>query len=368
MTVIRVATDPQNLKLRGRFADGTSALLRDVELDFDGDRLVIRGHGVHERWRCADVREVPGPRGQTCTLACADTPLARLYMENRFLARRLPNLRRPLQRSRKRWIWAWGLAAAASVVLLMTVMMPLVSMKLAPLIPEKAQAQLGQAAVLDLRTSNDRILALCDAPEGRAALDQILARLLKTTTPQLTANVLVLDHPLINAFALPDDQIVLFRGFLQAARRPDEVAAVIAHELGHLHHSDPTRDLLRWGGALGILDLFFGELLGGSATVTAFNRIITSRERRQAESKADAFAIDVLIRADISPVALIEFFTTFNQGPKIEPTDNAVWEYLNTHPPDSLRIERAQAAIPKGFEGTEIIGSNEWLAIQRICD
>lgn len=367
MTVIRVATDPQNLKLRGRFADGTSALLRDVELDFDGDRLVIRGHGVHERWRCADVREVPGPRGQTCTLACADTPLARLYMENRFLARKLPNLRRPLP-SRKRWIWAWGVAAAASVVLLMTVMMPFVSMQLAPLIPENAKARLGQAAVLDLRTSNDRILALCDAPEGRAALDQILARLLKATTPQLTATVLVLDHPLINAFALPDDQIVLFRGFLQAARSPDEVAAVIAHELGHLNHNDPTRDMLRWGGSLGILDLLFGEMLGGSATVAAFNRMITSQERRKAESKADAFAIDVLIRADISPAALIEFFTMFNQGPAIGPADNAFWEYFNTHPPDSLRIERAEAAIPIGFEGTEIIGSNEWLAIQRICD
>lgn len=368
MTVINVATDSQNLKLRGRFADGTSALLRDVELDFDGDRLVIKGHGVHERWRCADVREVPGPRGHSCTLVCADTPLARLYTENRFLARKLPNLRRPLQRSRKRWIWAWGLAAAASVVLLMTVIMPLTAMKLAPLIPEKAQARLGQAAVLDLRTSNDRILALCDAPDGRAALDQMLARLLKATNPQITARILVLDHPLINAFALPDDQIVLFRGFLQAARSPEEVAAVIAHELGHLHHNDPTRDMLRWGGSLGILDLLFGELLGGSATVATFNRMITSQERRQAESKADTFAIDLLIRADISPDALIEFFTMFHQGPAIGPVDDAILEYFNTHPPDSLRIERAQTAIPTGFEGMEIIGSNEWLAVQQICD
>ena len=50
----------------------------------------------------------------------------------------------------------------------------------------------------------------------------------------------VLATPVPNAFALPGGKVYLFSGLLAKAQNPDEIAGVLAHELGHLRHRDNT--------------------------------------------------------------------------------------------------------------------------------
>ena len=49
----------------------------------------------------------------------------------------------------------------------------------------------------------------------------------------MPVRVVLLDWRLVNAFAVPGGQIILTRGLVQTAGSPDEVAGVLAHELGH---------------------------------------------------------------------------------------------------------------------------------------
>ena len=53
----------------------------------------------------------------------------------------------------------------------------------------------------------------------------------------MPVRVVLLDWALVNAFAMPGGQIILTRGLVQTAGSPDEVAGVLAHELGHAHRA-----------------------------------------------------------------------------------------------------------------------------------
>ena len=70
-----------------------------------------------------------------------------------------------------------------------------------------------------------------DQLEEEAQIDAALAR----NRNRLRSNLRFrfLDHKLVNAFAVPGDVIVFSRGILAQSDDPDEIAVVLAHELGH---------------------------------------------------------------------------------------------------------------------------------------
>ena len=72
-----------------------------------------------------------------------------------------------------------------------------------------------------------------------------------------------------NAIALPGGKIYLFDGLLQKAASPDEIAGIIAHELGHAHHRHNMRTLIYNGGTSFLIGLLLGDITGGSAVIFA---------------------------------------------------------------------------------------------------
>lgn len=80
-----------------------------------------------------------------------------------------------------------------------------------------------------------------------------------TFTAPLSLNVQVANIAHNNAFAMLGGQIVLFNGLLFSAKSPEEVAGVLAHEIGHVMHQHPSRALLRGIGLRLPFDLFLGE-------------------------------------------------------------------------------------------------------------
>ena len=57
----------------------------------------------------------------------------------------------------------------------------------------------------------------------------------------LPLQVAVVRRPEPNAITLPGGHIYVFEGLIDKARTPDELAAVVAHEIGHVAHRDGTR-------------------------------------------------------------------------------------------------------------------------------
>lgn len=73
------------------------------------------------------------------------------------------------------------------------------------------------------------------------ALTQMVSRL-TASSPRAQGqrfDVIVTQHAMVNAFALPGGWIMIMEGLLKQANGADEVAGVLAHEMGHVTRATP---------------------------------------------------------------------------------------------------------------------------------
>jgi len=102
--------------------------------------------------------------------------------------------------------------------------------------------------------------------------------------------------------ALPGSQVLLFDGLVQQAETPEELAAVLAHEIGHVRERHVMSALLR---QFGLSILLSGANSGVVDNVFGFASLGYSR---LAEREADAAGRRLLAQANISPLGAADFF------------------------------------------------------------
>jgi predicted Zn-dependent protease len=352
------------------FFDGDSPEAQEVSLHIAAGILQIGlDGGATLRWPVEEVRLLPDLAGKKdVVLRRASDPMARLCVTDLNLLKHLPHLKRRAPPKGRGRLAAWAVAAVAAVGLQIFVLVPLLADNLAGFIPPEGERALGEATFGQIREALDETglnpLAVCKEPEGVAAIDRLVTRLSGERDYRQDVTVSVLDHDMVNAFALPGGFVVLFRGLIEAADGPDEVAAVLAHEIGHVVSSDPTRHALRSAGSIGVLGLLFGDFAGGAAVLLLAERLISAQYSQGAEIAADAFAHDVLAKAGISPGALGEMFE--NMRAKHGDAEGVAAHFLS-HPALGDRIEAAKAVVEDDVTYTPSMTDAEWAALQGIC-
>ena len=100
-------------------------------------------------------------------------------------------------------------------------------------------------------------------PRGTCRLTERLSKAAPGSEP---FNVRVYDWSLMNAFAVPGGQIVLTKGLIDKAETPDEVAGVLAHEMGHGIEMHPETGIIRSIGLAAAVEVMLGGAGGGSQT------------------------------------------------------------------------------------------------------
>lgn len=371
-TIITVGSRPAPFASEGTYFDGIHPVEHRVKVTFDeaAAALVLApADGAQITWPFKDLRRLPDQAGSfdhVLALAPWDDP-ARLLLparDLRILRTRAAGLQRRRPTRRRGRLAILGLAAIASVGLMLAVLIPLLADRLADILPPEGEVALGEATLDRVRSALDDTglgpLPICEGAAGQAALAALEARLVSETPVRLQ----VLDHPMVNAFALPGGLVVLFRGLLDAAESPEEVAAVLAHEIGHVAARDPTRIALRSAGSIGVLGLLFGDFAGGAMVLFLTERIISADYTQAAEAAADAHAHALLIGADLSPEALANLFerllSDVGEAPEIV-------QHFLAHPSMADRIAAARAAVPDGFQARPALSSEDWAALQDIC-
>jgi len=367
---------PQNtLSGFGNYFDGTRARVQRVAVTVFPDRVQFQpAEGRPLNWLATELRTVPDQADRdTIVLSKAGDRLARLVIADEGIAGALranaPQLSRRPPVENKGRIAGWALGAVASVALIIFVLVPVMANQLATLLPPEGEKALGDATYEQIRTAlgdGDFIqVDTCETPEGLAALGAMIARLDAEDDLPYPLQVTVLDHPLVNAFALPGGRVVLFRGLIREASGPDEVAAVLAHEIGHVVNRDPTRDALRLAGSIGVLGLLFGDFAGGTVVLFLTNQLINAQYSQAAESGADDYAHALLTEAGLPPSALGTFFERIRD----EYGDaEGLSAHFSSHPQMTARIEAAQAAdARRDTETTPSLTGAEWRALGRVC-
>jgi beta-barrel assembly-enhancing protease len=161
---------------------------------------------------------------------------------------------------------------------------------------------------------------------------------------------------------LPGGNIIIFRGLLQEAKSPDELAGVLGHEIGHVRNRDVMQSMLRQLG----LSVVLG---GANSNATGYlNTVVSMTYSRDAEAKADGYSMKLMKAAQVSPEDTSAFFARLAETEKAMGKEaKAALGYLSSHPMSASREKAFKASIVKGEAYSPVISAVEWRAIIDSC-
>jgi predicted Zn-dependent protease len=344
------------------YYDGTSSRKRRVTLRFAGALEIVEDGATLATWPFDDIRRADSP--QLLRLSCISAlPLARLEVDDEATAQtvlsRSPLLNAASTGTQTWRIVGWSLAAVCSIVAVTLYGIPLLADRLAPLVPHTVEKRIGEAVDKQVRAIFGG--KVCERPEGQAAFAAMIDKLRIAGGVDRPLDAQVLSSSLPNAFALPGGKVYLMDGLLQKAQSPDEIAGVIAHELGHVQHRDNLRKVIQTGGTSFLIGLLFGDITGGSAVIFASRSILDASHSRDAEKDADAFAVKAMHKLGRSPRPMGEFLVRVTGG-----KGKQTATILDSHPLSEDRLAHMKEADRPNI-GPDILSAAEWRALKDIC-
>lgn len=180
----------------------------------------------------------------------------------------------------------------------------------------------------------------------------------------------VIDSPIVNAFAVPGGYIYVSRGLLALANSEAELAAVIAHEIGHItaRHaaSRMSQGVLAGLGAAIVTAATGSDTVGQIANVGS-DLYIKSYSRDQ-EHQSDELGVRYLSRAGYDPKAMASFLASLDAQTKLDlriagQQEGQGMNYFSTHPVTTDRIAQASALATKYPAGSQVDNHDVYLSL-----
>lgn len=151
-----------------------------------------------------------------------------------------------------------------------------------------------------------------------------------------------------NAWALPGGKIGVYTGIFKVAKDQDELAAVIAHEIGHVvsrHHDERiTRQAYAQTG-LGVAGALAGSRYGEAAQQTTgqlggalLQGAFLLPNSRAQESEADVVGQELMAKAGFDPEGAVALWRNMAAAGGSRPP-----QWLSTHPDPASRLRELQA-------------------------
>jgi predicted Zn-dependent protease len=158
-----------------------------------------------------------------------------------------------------------------------------------------------------------------------------------------------------NAFALPGGKVGVYTGIFGVARNQDQLAAVIAHEIGHVvsrHHEERITRQMQTQTGLGLISALLGARYGeGIAQTTnqlggmAAQGLFVLPNSRTQESEADIVGQQLMAKAGFDPRAAVGLWQNMIAANGSRPP-----QWLSTHPDPQSRLQemnkRATGLLP----------------------
>lgn len=257
---------------------------------------------------------------------------------------------KPSRKACMRWLLGLvtALTAIASVAQTEQITLPDMGASAETMMSRAQEKEYAQALVRQMRAYE----VLNEDPQINAYFEDMGYRLASNSDrPDKAFTFVVLNQPVVNAFAAPGGVIALFSDLILTADDEHEIAGVLAHEIAHitqlhLFRAIENQKAMTIPIALAMLGLVLagggsgeavqGALIGGQAAAMQSQIFFT----RQNEYEADRIGIRTLSRAGYDPEGMAEFFEkmgrisrSMGEGPP---------EFLRTHPVSTSRISEAR--------------------------
>jgi len=327
------------------YFDGKSSLKRPVGIVVSRGRMKIIGRDLEQEFdarlvrRSLRIANTPRwlylPGGGACVTS-DNAAVDRITRERRY--------ERVLHKWESRPAYA-ALAVALVAGMLWLLVdrgVPVAVERIAEHIPVEAEAALGRET---LRALDEHMMRKSSLPGSRQdslrAKFADMARAAGETTPYS----LEFRQSFIgaNAFALPSGIIVVTDDLVRLSRSDGEVLGVLAHELGHVKHRHTMRRLLEGSATALIVAGVTGDVASTTSLAAAAPAVLLqTRYSRDNEREADAYAVQMMRRADVDPTYLARILTRMERSSGARGT--RIPTFLSTHPQTGERRALALAA------------------------
>jgi predicted Zn-dependent protease len=218
-------------------------------------------------------------------------------------------------------------------------------------IPIKAELWIGEYFVDSFEATENEPL--------RRRLQKLLDNLpADSPLHDYTFTVQLVESEDINALALPGGHIVVFSGLVEQAESENELAMVLAHELGHFAHRDHLSRLGRGLGLTVAAMLIFGEDSSASNLASRLFLVTESHYSREQESAADRWGLDLLVASYGHAGGATDFFSRVGAESKTRSP-----YLLASHPRPEDRVNELRELIAdKGYRVEAIVPLGEDLS------
>lgn len=238
----------------------------------------------------------------------------------------------------KEWVRNFSifLGIATILVTVYFLIVPWLSEKLAGTVSVKTEQQFGDAVFDALNLS---------AQEDKAATIIVndFFKEMKVVTGY-NIRITVVNNDIVNAFALPGGNIVVYTGLLKELKTYPELVALLSHEFSHVNNKHSTKSIFRQLGSSVFLSLLVGRL--GSVTsvmIDKADQFKSLKYSRKLEKEADMEGLELLKERKIDPEGFVSLFKRLkNSAPA-----SAMPEFLASHPDINNRIAYIREASQK---------------------
>ncbi|MBP8304226.1 MAG: M48 family metalloprotease [Phycisphaerae bacterium] len=234
----------------------------------------------------------------------------------------------------------------------------------------------GAEEPLFMSVEEERALGARIAPEVEAALrgpipNEALQRYIDrvgqrvacfSDHPDWEYSYRVVEHTMVNAFALPGGTVYITRGLLEKLTSEAELAGILAHETVHVVARDTAvalskQKLLNAGLLAAAVGAASGEVdprVFSAAQLTG--QVLMLRYSRQDEREADLGGLDYMTTAGYDPNGMVRTMQMLHDLNRIQPV-----EFLSTHPSHENRIAYLKQAIASARPGSGLrIGKEDY--------
>jgi len=237
-----------------------------------------------------------------------------------------------------RKIVAIAVAMLALIVLSYIYLLPPLAERSVVLLPETFDTALGNAA-MRIHLNENRV----DSARTKL-LGEFASQIDFKNTREL--HFTVIESNLINAFALPNGQIVVFSGLLNRLRDANELAALLAHEAAHINHRHSIQMLARNLAGYLFISMILGDVSGIMAVLADnAHQLHSLAYSRRFENEADEQGLAILMKNGIDPNGKVQLFSLIEELERI--TIPEFLEFLSTHPLTEGRRENMERIIEK---------------------
>jgi Zn-dependent protease with chaperone function len=341
------------MTLEASYFDGRTSAARAVNVTIDEEALVrVCGAGLELAYALSEVRfsaRIGGaprwvvlPDGARCETHDHDA------IDRAALAHGLGTAPRLLHAFESRLPLVIGALIATLLTGWATVEygVPYLAREVARALPHEVDQQLGRDALAlldnlvfepsELDASARRRLTARFRDLAMAAGSRGAVRLVFRASPTIGAN----------ALALPSGTVVMTDELVRLAGHEDEVIAVLAHEIGHVHGRHALRSVLQHSATVVLIAVVTGDLASLSTlSATLPTLLLEMRYSRAVELEADDFAAAVLPQIGVAPDrlgAILQRLELMARGQEHQTSDgeNILLDYVSTHPAIEERVRR----------------------------